>query len=428
MSPAQPRLTGLWRHRDFMWLWGSQTVSQFGTQVSLLAIPLTAAVTLDASPAQMGIVTAAETAPFLLFGLIAGAIVDRVRRRPILIWTDIGRALLLAVIPIAWALDVLRIELLIAVGFLVGVLNVFFDVSYQSYLPALVERRHLVEGNSKLETSRAGAQIAGPGIAGVLIQVLTAPVAVVLDAVSFIVSGILLGFIRKEEPEPAPRSAGRSMFSEIGEGISYIGRHRLLLPIAGCTATSNFFSGMIVALLVLYLTTELDISAGLIGLIFAAGSVGFMLGALTAGRFAARFGLGTTITLAIVLSGAGLWLVPLASGPRPAAIGMLVLALFAYSAGGAIYNINQVSLRQTITPDRLLGRMNATMRFLVWGVLPLGNLAGGALGEIIGLRATLFVGVTGATLAVLWPLLSDVGRLKEHPEGFAEEQHASVPA
>lgn len=428
MSPAQPRFTGLWRHREFMWLWGSQTVSQFGTQVSLLAIPLTAAVTLDASAGQMGIVTAAETAPFLLFGLFAGAIVDRVRRRPILIWTDIGRALLLALIPLAWALDVLRIELLIAVGFLVGVMNVFFDVSYQSYLPGLVERRHLVEGNSKLETSRAGAQIAGPGIAGGLIQVLTAPVAIVVDAVSFIISGILLGFIRKEEPEPVPRPADRSMFSEIGEGVSFIARHRLLMPIAGCTATSNFFSGMVVALLVLYLTSDLDLSAGLIGLIFAAGSVGFMLGALTASRVASRIGLGPTITLSIALSGAGFWLIPLAGGPRLVTIGMLVLALFVFSAGGAVYNINQVSLRQTITPDHLLGRMNATMRFLVWGVLPLGNLAGGVLGELIGLRATLFVGVAGATLAVLWPLLSDVGRLKEHPESFSEEQPASVSA
>lgn len=428
MSPAQPRFTGLWRHREFMWLWGSQTVSQFGTQVSLLAIPLTAAVTLDASAGQMGLVTAAETAPFLLFGLFAGAIVDRVRRRPILIWTDIGRALLLALIPLAWALDVLRIELLIAVGFLVGVMNVFFDVSYQSYLPGLVERRHLVEGNSKLETSRAGAQIAGPGIAGGLIQVLSAPVAIVLDAVSFIISGILLGFIRKEEPEPAPRPADRSMFSEIGEGVSFIARHRLLMPIAGCTATSNFFSGMVVALLVLYLTSDLDLSAGLIGLIFAGGSVGFMLGALTASRVASRIGLGPTITLSIALSGAGFWLVPLAGGPRLVTIGMLVLALFVFSAGGAVYNINQVSLRQTITPDHLLGRMNATMRFLVWGVLPLGNLAGGVLGELIGLRATLFVGVAGATLAVLWPLLSDVGRLKEHPESFSEEQPVSVSA
>ena len=411
-----------------MWLWGSQTVSQFGTQVSLLAIPLTAAVTLDASAGQMGIVTAAETAPFLLFGLLAGAIVDRVRRRPILIWTDIGRALLLALIPLAWVLDVLRIELLIVVGFLVGVMNVFFDVSYQSYLPGLVERRHLVEGNSKLETSRAGAQIAGPGIAGGLIQVLTAPVAILLDAASFVVSGIMLGFIRKEEPEPAPRPAGRSMLSEISEGISFIFRHRLLLPIAGCTATANFFFGIVVALLVLYLTRDLGLSAALIGLIFAAGSVGFMLGAVTANRFPGWIGLGPTISLSIAVSGAGLWLIPLADGPRPVTIGILVLAQFVFSAGSAVYNINQVSLRQTITPDHMLGRMTATMRFLIWGVLPLGNLAGGALGELIGLRATLFVGVVGATLSVLWPLLSDVGRLQALPETVDEEQPAPAPA
>jgi MFS family permease len=414
---GEPRArASLWRQPDFLKLWGAQSVSQVGTQVSLLAIPVIAAITLDASPGQMGLIAAAETFPFLLFGLFAGVIVDRMRRRPILIWTDFGRAALLFAIPVGWWLELLSISLLIAVAFLVGTLNVFFDVSYQSYLPALVRRADLVEGNSKLASSQAGAQVAGPGIAGGLIELLGAPVAVIVDAASFLVSGVLLGLIRKEEPEVEAPAGQRSIMRDIGEGLSYIGRHRLLRPIAACTGISNLFGGMAVAVLVLFAARELAITPGLLGLIFGIGSTGFLLGAILAGRVALKLGVGPAIIAAGFVACLGVSIIPLTGGSPLVASATLVVSVFISGFAGAIYNITQVSLRQAITPDRLLGRMNASMRFLVWGTIPLGNLAGGALGELIGLRGTLAVAAAGSLLAPLWPLLSDVRHVRDYAD------------
>lgn len=417
MTRNQTRSESLWRHRDFLKLWGAQSVTQVGTQVSLLAVPLVAALTLDASAGQMGLLAAAGTAPFLFFGLIAGVVTDRMRRRPILVWTDLGRAVLMALIPLAWWLDALTFPLLISVAFMVGVLNVFFEVSYQSYLPSVVRRDQLVEGNSKLETSRAGAQIAGPGLAGGLIQIVGAPVALVLDAVSFLISGILLGLIRAPEPPVERPESRQSIIAEMREGLGYILRSPLLRPIAGCTGTANFFSGMGAAVLVLFATRELGLSAGWLGVIFAGGSVGFLAGALLASRVAIRCGVGQAIVLGIAVSGVGSLVLPLAGGAALASAAILMAGIALTGLGGAVYNITQVSLRQTITPDRMLGRMNATMRFLVWGTLPLGNLAGGYAGELIGLRATLLLAGCGSLLAALWPLLSAVRSLDRYPSG-----------
>ena len=416
----------LWRHGDFLKLWSAQSISQIGTQVSFLAVPLIGAVTLDASAAQMGLLAAAETSPFLFFGLFAGVLADRVRRRPILIWTDFGRAALMAAIPVLWWLGALSLPLLIAVAFCVGTLNVLFEVSYQSYLPALVRRDQLVDGNSKLETSRAGAQIAGPGLAGGLIHLLGAPVAVVLDAASFLVSGLLLGRIEREEPRPERGDEPGSVAREIREGLGYIWKHPLLRPIAGCTGTANFFGGMGVALLVLFATTELGLSAGALGIIFAAGSLGFLAGALVAGRVAGVLGVGRTIIVSTIVAAGGVSAIACAGGPTAVVWGVLLAATATTGGGAAVYNITQVSLRQTITPDRMLGRMNATMRFLVWGTLPLGNLAGGLLGDTIGLRATFGVAGIGSLLATLWPLFSDIRHTVTYPDAPGEALEGAV--
>ena len=405
---------GLWRHADFLKLWAGQTVSQLGSQVTQLALPLTAALTLEATAWQMGVLGAAAFAPFLLFGLFAGVWVDRLPRRRILVAADLGRALLLGLIPLAAQLGVLRIELLCAVGFLAGVLTVFFDVAYQSYLPALVDRSQLVEGNAKLEVSRSVAQVGGLGVGGALVQLLTAPVAIAVDALSFLASAVFLATIRCAEPR-APADTRPNIWTEIREGLGVVLGNPLLRAIAGCTATANLFSNIGMAVYVLYVTRELGVTPALLGVVFAAGSGGALVGALLASRIADWIGLGPTIVGVALLFPLGGLLVVVAGGPPLVVAAILIAAQAATNFCGPVYNVNQVSLRQAITPDRLQGRTNATMRFVVWGTIPIGALVGGFLGDAIGLRATLLVGALGGGLAFLWMLLSPVRGLHEQP-------------
>ena len=408
--------TGLWRHREFLKLWTGQTISQFGTQVSQLAIPLAAALVLNASPAQMGLLSAFEFAPFLLLSLFAGVWVDRMRRRPILIVADIGRAVLLGSIPLAAVLGALHIEQLYIIGLLTGVLTVFFDVAYQAYLPALVHREHLVEGNSKLEVSRSVAQIAGPGLSGALVQLITAPMAVAVDALSFIASVISLLLIRAPEPTPV-RTVGKagSMWMELRAGLGVVLGNPLLRSIAGCTATSNLFGNGMQAIFVLYMTRELQLPPAAIGLVFAASGPGALLGSLLAGWCSRRFGLGNTIIGSILAGGLANLLIPLARGPLLLVLGMLMVASFVSGLTNPVYNINQVSLRQAITPDHLQGRMNASVRFIVWGTIPIGALMGGALGEAFGLWPTIVAMVVADLLAPAWVLFSPVRQLRIQP-------------
>lgn len=418
----------LWRNRDFIKLWIAETISVFGSAITALALPLAAATLLNATPTQMGILGAAASAPFLLVGLFAGVWVDRLRRRPIMVAADIGRGIILGLIPVLYLFDRLSIEYLYISEFLVGVLTVFFDVSYQSYLPALVSRKNLVDGNGKLEISRSASQIVGPGLSGLLIQVLGAPFAIVLDAISFIVSALFLGVIKQREPEPQsdPTVQRSSILSEIGEGLKVVFGSRYLRSIAGCTATWNLFSNMWSAVFVLYLTRVLNLQPATLGVIFAVGAPGALVGAIVAGRLAQRFGLGATIVGSALIGGLGALLIPLAGGPALVAIPLLVGAQFLGGLTGVVYNVNQVSLRQAITPDRLLGRMNATMRFLVWGTLPIGSLLGGVLGDLVGIRQTLFIGALGTTLAFLWVWFSPVRTLQEQPR-IGDEPASTAP-
>ncbi len=415
-SPTGEDTSSLWRHRGFLKLWAGQTISQFGSQFSLLALPLVAAVGLQASPAEMGILAAAEAAPFLLLGLFAGVWVDRNRRRPFLILGDLGRALVLATIPLAALAGALSIYQLYAVGFAVGVLTVFFDVAYQAYLPSLVGRAHLVEGNGKLEVSRSTAQVAGPSVAGLVIQAVGAPLAIVLDSLSFLGSAVCLLLIRGDEERPAaPRSP---MLAQLREGLAVVFGNPLLRPIAGCTATSNFSIAAFGALVVLFATRELGLGAASLGLVFSLGSVGALVGALLAGRAATRFGVGRSIVWSAFALGVGL--LPIAFATPALAVPALSLGWFVVNLGGPIYNINQVSLRQAVTPFALQGRMTATMRFLVWGMMPAGSLAGGALAQAIGLREAMVAAAVGGLLAFPWVLLSPVVALRRIPEAAAE--------
>ena len=407
--------TGLWRHPEFVKLWTGQTISQFGTQVSQLAIPLTAVLVLNASPAEMGLLGAFEFSPFLLLSLFAGVWVDRLRRRPILIVADIARAALLGSIPLAAVLGVLTMAQLYVVGLVSGVFTVFFDVAYQSYLPVLVNREHLVEGNSKLEVSRSVAQIAGPGMAGGLVQLATAPIAVLVDALSYIASVISLLTIHVAEPAPLRAQHG-AMWPQLREGLVIVLGNPLLRSIAGCTGTSNLFGNAMQAVYLLYITRELGLQPAVIGLIFAVSGPGALLGALLAGKLADTFGLGRTIVGSVFVGGLANLLVPLAGGPPPLTAGLLMVAAFFSGAAGPVYNINQVSLRQAITPDQLQGRMNASMRFIVWGTIPIGALLGGALGQVFGLWPTIVAMVLADLLSPAWVLFSPVRQLKGQPE------------
>ena len=423
MPEQAPNLT---RHPEFLKLWVSETISLFGSQITLLALPLTAALALQATPGQMGILSAVEFAPFLLVGLFAGVWADRRRRRPILLWANLGRAVLLGSIPLAALFGLLRIEQLYAVGFGVGVLTVFFDIAYQAFLPTLVGRAQLVEGNSKLETSASLARIAGPGLAGGLVQLVTAPVAILLDSLSFLVSAVFLALIRTPESPPPRTGPQASVWSDIREGLGVVLGNPLLRSIAACTGTANLFSSLLGSVFVLYITRELEMEPILLGAIFAVSSVGGLIGALLAGRIAGRLGLGPAIIGAQAVSGVAGLLIPVVTAPFALAVAAQMAAWFVLGLTNPIYNINQLSLRQAITPERLQGRMNATMRFLVWGTIPLGALLGGALGEQIGLRPTLVVGVCGSLLAFFWVLFSPVRNLREQPAPV-EDGTAEVP-
>jgi len=407
----------LFRHPDFLKLWSAETISQFGTQVTLLALPIIAATTLNVTPFEFGMLATVEFLPFILLSLPAGVWVDRLRRRPILIAGDLVRAAALISIPVAFALDSLTIWQLYIVGFVNGCATVFFDVAYQSYLPSLVERDQIVDGNAKLQTSMSGAQITGPGLAGIIIGAFTAPFAILIDALSFVVSALFMFAIRRHEtaPEPQLNDQGErpSMRSEIIQGLRYVGRQRLLRSIAATTGLSNFFSNVVYSILILYLVRELLFTPEVLGLAFSIGAVGFLLGALIANRVASRLGIGPTIVGSALLFGPSALLVVIA--PPDIAVPFVAASVFVGGLGGAIYNINQVSLRQAITPERMQGRMNATMRFIVWGTIPIGATIGGFLGGVIGLHETIWIGAIGGTFVFLPVLFSPVRSLQRIP-------------
>ncbi len=408
-------ITSLWHHRDFMRLWTAQTVSLFGSQVTSLALPLTAALTLRATPAQMGILGAAQFAPFLLIGLFAGVWIDRRRRRPVMIAADVGRAVLLALIPALALLHVLRIEQVYAIAFLAGTLTLFFDVAYTSYLPSLVAHDRLSEGNAKLEGSASAVGLAGPGVGGVLAQLFSPPLALVVDAVSFVFSALSLRTIRIPEPEPAPHARDEGVWRGIGQGLRVLLGNRLTRATVAAGATVVLCSSIGSSIFVLYLTRDLRLSPALVGLVYLAGGLGSLPGAVVCGAVTRRLGVGPAIVVAAFVLSISKLLILAASGPVVVALAILMVSEVLAGFAGIIWDINQVSLRQGLTPHHLMGRMNASFRFIVWGTIPLGTLLGGFLGARIGLRPALAVSVISGLLAPLWVLFSPVRSLREQP-------------
>jgi MFS family permease len=410
-SPPRRR-GGLWHHLDFRRLWIGETVSQFGTMVSQLALPLVAILVLHARTFEVGLLTAFETAAFLVVGLPAGAWVDRMRFRWVLIVNDLIRAAMLGSIPLAQLMGILTIWQLYVVALVTGVSTVFFDVAYQSYLPDLVDRKLLVEGNAKLQASESVSQIAGPSIGGLLIQALTAPYAVLIDALSFLWSAGWVAAIKVRPPRPE-RKSDRQLRREIGEGLRFVLGSRILRAIAMCTGSSNLFSSMAVAVFYVLLARDLHLAPGIIGLITSTSAIGGLAGSLVASRFAARVGQGPAIWISAAAIGPFSFVAPFVH--RDWTLVLLAVAQIGVWMGIVVYNITQVSFRQGLCPPELLGRMNATMRFLVWGTMPLGAVIGGVLGSTIGVRATLLVVAVGESMAFLPVVKSPLRRMRELP-------------
>jgi MFS family permease len=408
-------VASLWRHREFLKFWAGSAISDVGSQVTVLAVPLIAALTLDATPWQMGLLAAAGSAPILLVGLFAGVWVDRVRRRPVMIATDLGRAALLLIIPLAAVSGVLRIEILYAVLLSTGALTVLFDVANMSFLPSLVATDRIVEGNTKLQSTSAAAHVVGPSVGGVLVSLLTAPFALLVDALSFVISAAFIARTRVAEAPPETRGGRAGVVGEITEGVRVVIDDRVLRALAGASATTILFGRMFMAVYVLYMTRVLGLSAVGVGLVFATGGVGSLAGSIVAERLARRFGPGPTMIGAQVAFGLTGMLVPLAVLVPSWALPMIIASEFAQWMAILVYWVNAISVRQAITPDRVLGRVNATMWFLAGGANPIGSVIGGALGGAIGVPLTLVVASFGMLLGFLWPLISPVRGLSAMP-------------
>jgi predicted MFS family arabinose efflux permease len=412
---GQQRMGGLWRQPDFLKLWTGQTISELGSRITREGLPLAAVLVLGATPAQMGLLTAVGSIAVLLASLPAGVWVDRLRRKPVMIWADVGRAGLLLTIPVAALTGQLGIGLLCAVIALAGVLTVLFGAAYEAYLPSLVSRENLLEGNSKLAVSSSLAEVLGPGLAGFLIQTITAPLAIVFDSLSFLASVVSLIVIRKPEPQPAAHER-RHILREMRDGLIFVWREPRLRALALAGGTRTFFGSFIGVLYSLYAIRELGLSAAALGVTISMGGVGSLIGAVFAERVVNRLGIGRTLILALVVSGSFTFLIPLAGGSRLSSITMLAIAQLCGDALQVISLVTGVSVRQGLTPDRLLGRVSTSTQLLVIGVAPLGALVGGGLAEVIGVRLTLLIASIGIVCAAGWVIFSPVRYIPSKPE------------
>lgn len=411
-------MRGLLRHPDFAKLWAGETISLLGSHVTELALPLTAVLTLGASPGQLGLLGAARFAPFLLVTLFAGVWADRSRRRPILIGANMGRAAALAVIPLLATTDQLRMEHLYWIGFVVGGLTVLFDVSYVTVVPSLVRRDELVQANSVMQASASVAEVGGPGLGGMLVSVFSAPVAIAVDAVSYVVSTLTLLGIRKPELLPEPRSDGAKVFSQIREGLRVTFGDPLLRAMAISAGLYNLFEQSIFVLLALYATRDLNLSPATLGLVLSVGAVGALVGSVLANPIGRRMGIGRAYVWAHALDLA-LLLLPVAGQVSYPAV-VIATGFILNGVALGLTNVYSVSLRQTLTPGRLLGRMNASYRFLTYGAIPVGALIGGALAEAFGVRMAIGLGAAGLLISTLVLLVSPMSGLVTLPNAHAD--------
>lgn len=405
----------LWRNPNFLKLWAGESISMFGSLIGRTALPFTAILVLDAGPLEIALLYAAELVPAFLSGPFVGVWADRLRRRPIMVAADIGRFGLLATIPLAHLLDALTMGHLYAVAFFVGILTIAFDVAYLSYLPSIVNRDQLLEGNSKLAASSSVAEVGGFSLAGWLVQLVTGPVTIFIDAVSFLFSAAFIGAIRAPEPAPVPGEERTGVREEFTEGVRFLVRDPVLRPLAAATVTLEFAWRLFGAVFLIFVTKDLGFEPGLLGMTFAVGGVSSFFGALLARRSADRFGLGPSMWGGLLLMGVSMLFIPLAQGATAVALGLLVAQQLVGDGGATVFEVNQVSLRQSVTPERMLGRVNAAIRLTSLAAMLLGSLIGGVMGEMLGLRATLVAGAAAVFLAVVWIIASPARGVREVP-------------
>ena len=411
-APKRVRVPEVLRERDFRRFWLGETVSLVGDQITLIALPLVAVLELDASASQMGLLTAAALVPNLLFSLHAGAWIDRRgKRRQLMIATTLGRAVLLASIPLAYVLGVLSLAQLYVASFLVGTLSVLFFVAYSTLFVSLVPRSRYLEANSLLHGSRALSFVAGPSVGGLLVQALSAPGALVADAVSFLASAFSLNSISPAEPPTEEPQRGH-----VKAGIRYIRNSPIVRASLLATATINFFNFIFWALFILYATRVLEVRPSLLGLVLGAASIGGVIGSLIAGRLSRTIGVGPAFAVGCVVFPAPLVLVPLAGGAHWRIVALLFAAEFLSGLGVMVLDITAASIKAALVPDRLRARVSGAYMVVNYGVRPIGALVGGALGSSIGLRPTLWIASVGALAGVLWLLPSPIPRLRDLPE------------
>jgi len=404
----------LWQHTDFMKLWAGQTISELGSVVTRTAIPLVALLVLGAGPFEMALLVVAQSLAVLLVGFFAGAWVDRLRRRPLLIWADTIRAVLLLSIPVAFLANSLRLEQLYLVVFLVGCLSALFDAAYPAYVPSLIGVERVVEGNSKLATSSSLAEIGGPGIAGTLVQVIGAPFAILVDSISFVVSAVSLGLIRTVEAARPAATAASSIRSDIVEVLHLIRRHSVLVPLFGRSVIAHVAGSFYGVLYTIYLIDELHLSPFLLGVVVAAGGVGSLVGSVFASRAIARFGIGPALIWAATGAAVLGVLTPLAGGPIAVATAMVFIPQLFGDGLQTIEGVAELSLIQGIVSDRVLGRVNATLEVLSHGIAyPLGALLAAVLAGWIGVRAGIAIGWAGMSISILWLVRSPLPRIRQ---------------
>lgn len=395
----------LWRNQAFVRLWSAATISIFGSLITRIALPLVAILTLGAGPIEVALLRGMDLLATLIVGLVAGAWVDRLRRRPVLIWADLGRAVLLGSIPLAFALDALTLWQLIVVAALAGVLTTFFDAADNAYLPSIVPRERLVDANSALAASGSAAEFVGFGSAGILVQLISGPLTILIDAVTYVVSAILLLGIREREAPPPPKADREPVLDEIRHGLRLVRGDPVLRAFALSSMLLAALWGVFGATWFLFALEELGLNAAIVGVIAGIGGASSFIGAIVAARATARFGIGPVAVIALLLSAVGNLFIPLAPAGLPlVAIACLVAQQLVADSAVTVYDITEVSVRQTLVRGRELGRVAATFSVLATGAQLLATVGAGLLAEVIGLRAVAFLAPLGGLLGavLLW--------------------------
>ena len=429
-SPQRRSNGSAWRRPAFLLFWSGETVSLFGTQVTLLALPLTAVLALGASATQLGLVRFAEAFPYILFTLMFGAWVDRRRRRPVMILAHTARALLLGLVPLLAILHLLDLSLLGAIAFGVGVFTVLFDVTWLAYVPTLVAADELVDANGKVATSASAAEVAGPGLGGLLVQALSAPLALLADAFSFVVAMLTLLAIRDPEPAPAiQQETRRSLPGEIRVGLSAVWDNEYLRAIMVMSGLWNLLNGIANTVFLLYAVRGLHLGAGALGAIYAVGAIGGLIGSAISTRLGRVGRFGPVLGVAFTFGCAPWLLLPAVSGASALEIAAFILAFFLVQVGLGLWGVLTISFRQAITPNYLLGRVNASMRFTSYGLGALGLLLSGLLASLFGMRETLWLAAAGFLAILLVTLLATpLPRIRTIPTAPAPPDASSAEA